>query len=91
MPIYEYQCEKCKGIEEKIVPIDTEAPTCCGASMFKRPTFPVMVKIKGEGGYPSRRKFLKGSAPNTTSATKPWMSYNPNDTTINPMGEKTQD
>jgi len=27
-----------------------------------------MVKVKGEGGYPSRRKFVKGTAPYCGSA-----------------------
>ncbi len=34
--------------------------------MLQLATSPVMIKIKGEGGYPSRRKQWKGTAPFTT-------------------------
>lgn len=91
MPIYEFQCGKCKVILEKILPMDAEAPLCCDAPMSRRPTFPAMVKVIGMGGYPSRRKYMKGSAPFTTRGTKPWLSYDPMDETINQIGEKKKD
>jgi len=62
VPIYEYQCEGCKGIVETIQPIGAEAPSCCGASMTKRPTTPAMVHIKGEG-YPSRKRWMDNYKP----------------------------
>lgn len=50
---------------------------CCGQEMVKLPTFPAMIKIKGLGGYPSRRKFLGGTAPYTTRNTKVWGQHDP--------------
>ena len=78
MPIYAYKCE-C-GLEiEKVQKIGENATLCpeCGAPMKKMPTFPAMVKMKGEGGYPSRRKFVKGSAPYTSRTTKAWLDTEP--------------
>ena len=57
--------------------------------MHKKPTFPAMVKIKGSGGYPSRRKFVKGTAPFVSRSTKGWKSEDPSDKTVNYMGSKT--
>jgi hypothetical protein len=67
----------CGNTVTKIQQIDDPYPDCCNAVMMKLPTYPVMVKIRGEGGYPSRRKFVKGSAPGTTRQTKPWLSVDP--------------
>ena len=79
MPIYVYRCDKCVLELEKVQGINEEAALCpnCGNTMARLPTFPAMVKIKGEGGYPSRRKFVKGSAPFTTRNTKAWLDSNP--------------
>ena len=78
MPIYEYKCSRCELELEKVQGFE-EATPCpeCGEKMVKLPTFPAMVKIKGEGGYPSRRKLVKGSAPYTTRTTKAWLDSNP--------------
>lgn len=78
MPIYAYECE-CGQELEKVQQIGEDAALCpkCGAKMRKQPTFPAMVKMKGEGGYPSRRKFVKGSAPYTSRATKAWLDEEP--------------
>lgn len=76
MPIYEYRCSKCKTEVETVQQIGASPPICCGEGMEKTPTFPAMVKMKGEGGYPSRRKWAKGTAPNTTRATKVWSPDN---------------
>ncbi|GAG94257.1 unnamed protein product, partial [marine sediment metagenome] len=67
MPLYTYRCDKCVLEIEKIQEINGETPCCpkCGAEMRKKPTFPAMVKMKGMGGYPSRRKEWKGTAPYT--------------------------
>ena len=90
MPIYEFECEECKGIVEKIQSFESDVPVCCGSTMSRLPTFPVMVKVMGEGGYPSRRKFMKGSAPGATRDTHPWLSYDPSDTSINQIGQKVK-
>jgi len=63
MPIYEYVCDKCLNVIEKLQDMDTSPPLCCGQEMRRKPTFPAMVKIKGMGGYPSRRKMIKDTAP----------------------------
>lgn len=79
MPIYLYKCQVCSLELEKVQGIEENIPLCphCGGEMAKQPTFPAMVKIKGEGGYPSRRKFVKGSAPYTTRNTKAWLDSDP--------------
>ena len=86
MPLYEYSCNQCGHEVSSIQPITGTPPLCCGEQMEKRPSFPVMVKFKGEGGYPSRRKFLNGTAPYTTGKTKAWGSYDPSDKTVKPLG-----
>jgi len=91
MPIYKFECGECKGIIEKLMPMNGETPQCCGVPMSRMPAFPALVLMMGEGGYPSRRKFLKGSAPYTGRSIKPWLSYDPNDTTVRPMGSKAQE
>jgi len=63
MPIYLYQCEKCGSKTEVIQGWDGVALLCCGKAMSKMPTSQAMVKMKGMGGYPSRRKEWKGTAP----------------------------
>ena len=81
MPLYDYRCHKCGKELTVIRPIDADTPRCCEVPMGKLLTFPAMVKIKGEGGYPSRRKFVKGTAPNVSRVTKPWLSVDPNSKT----------
>ena len=71
MPIYLYQCEKCGTKSEILQGIHEGLPLCCGKPMKKLPTFPTMVKVRGMGGYPSRRKQFKGTAPFTTRNTRP--------------------
>jgi len=56
MPLYEYVCDICKGITEKVQPVIGEPPLCCGSPMRKLPTSIAMFKMKGMGGYPSLRK-----------------------------------
>ncbi len=63
MPIYSYECGECLTIVEKYQPMDASAPACCGEVMRKQMTFPAMVKVKGKGGYPSRRKMIGDTAP----------------------------
>jgi len=49
---------------------------CCGIPMRRMPTAPAMIKIKGEGGYPSRRRQIS----NTTKQTHPTLEHEPNRT-----------
>ncbi len=78
MPLYLLGCHTCDVEVEKIMGME-ETALCpkCGAEMRKLPTYPAMVKIKGEGGYPSRRKFVKGTAPYTTRDSKAWLDTEP--------------
>ena len=47
-------------------------PVCgCGGELIKLPSAPALVKVKGEGGFPARRKFVKGTAAYSGSA-KEW-------------------
>ena len=77
MPIYEFRCEECKKELSLVRSMDADCPICCGQEMVKLMTAPAMVKIKGSGGYPSRRKFVSGTAPYTTRSTKAWGQYPP--------------
>ena len=56
MPLYEYQCDICGSEVEKIKNPSDDAPVCCGQPMGKRMSAIAMVKWKGEGGFPARRK-----------------------------------
>jgi putative FmdB family regulatory protein len=62
MPIYEYICDKCKGIKETIQLNHGDTPECCGIPMRKLPTTIAMFKMKGMGGYPSLRKAVQGGS-----------------------------
>lgn len=78
MPIYELRCV-CGQETEVILGMNETPANCqsCGAAMVKQPTFPAMVRIKGEGGYPSRRKYFRGTAPFCGSARE-WNKYENN-------------
>lgn len=58
MPLYDYKCDVCGVVLETI----RESPLCCEKPMKRLPSYPAMVKIKGAGGYPSRRKQFNGTA-----------------------------
>ena len=60
MPIYEFECDTCKGIKEVIQSISGDAPLCCSVPMRKLPTGIAFAKMKGMGGYPSLRKAVQG-------------------------------
>jgi len=57
MPLYDFYCD-CGYSEERVVRIYDPNPTCpnCQKELIKKIGSNVMVKMKGEGGYPSRRK-----------------------------------
>ena len=57
MPLFDLKCDICGNVkEDAIVWMGTEPADCCGTPMRKLPSMYGMVKWKGEGGYPSRRK-----------------------------------
>lgn len=87
-PLYDFYCPLCGAEVSKVQSYEAPYPVCCEYPMAKHPSVPAMVKIKGEGGYPSRRKFVKGSAPGTTRSTKAWGQYDPSDKSVNYMGTK---
>jgi len=72
MPIYEYKCSEC-GRETEVLQYGDKVVECCGIPMGKK-LFPSMIKIKGEGGYPSRRKQIQ----NTTYRNHPSLEHKPN-------------
>lgn len=71
MPLYELICD-CGKTEEKLLAIYEPIPACPDCHKNRRKGFSgnTMVKIKGEGGYPSRRKQLF----NTTQRNIPKLS-----------------
>jgi len=75
LPLYEYKCEKCDSIVEKLQTYITAPPICCESPMRKQMTFPAMVKWKGSGGLPSNIKMGKGTAPFTRGYSKPQPSW----------------
>ena len=63
MPIYSYRCSRCNSERDVFRQSGADAPDCCGKPMDRVPTFAGLVKIKGAGGGPYRRKQIHGSAP----------------------------
>jgi len=78
MAIYVYKCNACGHEDEVLLSRAVKALSCsqCRGISPQQPTFPAMVKIKGEGGYPSRRKYLRGTAPYGGSG-KAWLDSEP--------------
>jgi len=76
MPIYDYRCPACEEVEEVFQHNMADIKRCgkCQTPMDRVPSFPAMVKIKGEGGYPSRRKQIR----NTTYRKHPKLEHEPN-------------
>jgi len=56
MPVYDYKCSRCGAEIEAVQQMGNRPPVCCGEEMDRKYTSPPMIKMKGEGGYPSRRK-----------------------------------
>ncbi len=57
MPLYDLRCE-CGYTEERLLRMFESLPNCpkCDKQMEMKFAAPPMVKVKGEGGYPSRRR-----------------------------------
>jgi len=72
MPLYDYICPVC-GREEEVFQHKMTSIICCDTPMRMRFS-PAMIKIKGEGGYPSRRKQVR----NTTNRIHPKLERDPN-------------
>jgi len=56
-PLYDFYCD-CGYSKEGLARFDDPNPACpnCGKELIKRIGSNIMVKMKGEGGLPSRRK-----------------------------------
>ncbi len=74
MPLYDVHCEVCGFTDERVLPIGV-LPVCpeCKAKratiqpMVRGPGGNTLIKMKGMGGYPSRRKQIF----NTTNRNHP--------------------
>jgi putative FmdB family regulatory protein len=71
MPVYDYSCS-CGYKEERYLGMGSPNPQCptCKETMTKEIGSNIMVKIKGGGGFPSRRKQIF----NTTNRIHPKLS-----------------
>jgi putative FmdB family regulatory protein len=71
MPVYDYRCTNC-GYTDIVLQLSLDNPkevNCvkCGEPMKRLFPSNVMIKMKGEGGYPSRHKQVF----NTTNRNHP--------------------
>ena len=74
MPLYDFKCPDCGEMEEVYTYDLSKTVNCdCGLQMERIYTDFPMVKIKGEGGYPSRRKQIR----NTTFRNHPSLKHDP--------------
>lgn len=67
MPLYEFLCLKCEAVREELLPINGEAPLCCGQRMFKG--FATIAHVQMGKFPPSLRKLDHGTAPFTRGDT----------------------
>jgi putative FmdB family regulatory protein len=69
MPLYDLTCDYCGYEIEKLMGMKEPMPLCptCKNGMRIQYSAPPMVKYKGEGGYPSRKRQVF----NTTSRNHP--------------------
>lgn len=76
MPLYDYECPQCGATAEIIQPMSAPPHDCpwCGVDMARKLGNIAMYRIQGLG-YNSRRKYVKGTAPNTTN-TREWTPDN---------------
>lgn len=58
MSLYDFRCQACGNVEEFLVSKQGRFIFCelCGSRMLLMFPGNQMVKMKGEGGYPSRRR-----------------------------------
>ena len=74
MPIYEYRCESCDAVSEKLVRNGKEPTACpeCGAEALKRLISRAGIIFKGSGFYvtDSKSSSSNGSAGKSDSSTK---------------------
>jgi len=58
MPIYEFECPKCKTVTEIICRIDNEPPICvCGTKTVK--LFPLIAHYKIDGSSPATKRYAR--------------------------------
>ncbi len=79
MPLYDLWCE-CGYQDERVLGMNQTLPQCpeCGDDLEIKYSAPPMVKVKGEGGYPSRRRQIF----NTTSRNHPPLEKHKNKISI---------
>lgn len=79
MPLYQYTC-KC-GREEEVILYKDATVTCpdCRVPMERQFSQLAMVRNKGDGGYPSRQKHMRGTAPFSSGKgyPTPWLDKKP--------------
>ena len=77
MPLYDLKC-RCGYAAEVLTEMDEIPSPCprCGGKLERVYSAPPMVKMKGEGGYPSRRRQVF----NTTKNSKPKLEHEANKT-----------
>ena len=76
MPLYALECPNC-GCEAEVLQSRAEELICnCGSKMERIYSEPPMLIIRGEGGYPTRRKQFR----NTTSRNHPQLEPEKNRT-----------
>ena len=76
MPIFDYCCKRCGHTGEMFTHSGDLHPCQCGGVLAKLPAFPAMVRIRGEGLYPSEIKHTRGTAPFTSGGnTLAWGEY----------------
>ena len=80
MPLYQYKCD-C-GREEAVLLWGDTKVHCpdCRKPMERQFSQIAFVKNKGDGGYPSRQKFMRGSAPfmgKGKGVPVPWLDRKP--------------
>ncbi len=75
MPLYDFYCD-CGYEADRLVGIYEPNPICptCGSTRKKAVGSNIMVKMKGEGGYPSRRRQVF----NTTKQNHPPLEHKRN-------------